>query len=143
MQDELFSPTIREREPSAKPPWRPDSIFYPAFFGGPLAAATLGFLNARRLALPRATLLAIVAAGVLGFGARLALSAAIDGSSALRLLGSVAGVLVALVVATLERRPFRAYVFRGGEPASLVGPGFLAAIGWGLLEAILIFGLVR
>ena len=42
MQDELFNPTIRARDTAGKPPWRPDSIFYPAFFGGPIAAATLG-----------------------------------------------------------------------------------------------------
>src|SRR5262245_10355050 len=106
MQDELFSRTIRERESATKPPWRPDAIFYPAFFGGPIAAATLGLLNARRLALPRATLLAIAAAGAVAFATRLVLSATIDGSSALRLLGSVTGVLVALVVAAIERRPF-------------------------------------
>ncbi|MFI5896279.1 hypothetical protein ACIA5D_39885 [Actinoplanes sp. NPDC051513] len=143
MQDELFSPTIRERDNSARPPWRPDSIFYPAFFGGPIAAAVLGLLNARRLGLTRGTLLAIAAAGAIGFATRVVLSATIDGNSALRLLGSVTGVLVALVVAAVERRPFRAYVFRGGDPASLVGPGLLAAIGCGLLEAVLIIGLVR
>jgi hypothetical protein len=143
MQDELFSPTIRDRPTPGKPPWRPESILYPAFFGGPLAAATLGVLNGRRLALPGVQLLAIAAAGLVAFVARVAVSAAIDGNSGVRFAGTVGGILVWLVVLALQRKPFRAYTYRGGDPASLVGPGFAAFLGCGLLEAILIFALVR
>lgn len=142
MQDELFSPTIRERPAPGKPPWRPDSILYPAF-GGPLAAAVLGVVNGGRLGLPGRHLLAIAAAGLVGFGARLAVSAAVEGNSPVRLAGMVAGALVWLVVLAFQRSPFRAYTFRGGEPASLVGPGFAAFFGCGVLEAILILVLVR
>ncbi|MEQ4303282.1 hypothetical protein ABNF97_18150 [Plantactinospora sp. B6F1] len=143
MQDELFSPTIQERPAPAKPPWRPESILYPAFFGGPLAAAALGLLNGTRLGLSGRRLLAIGAAGLVGFGARLAVSAAVDGNSTVRLAGMVAGALVWLVVLLFQRAPFRIYTYRGGEPAGLVGPGLAAAIGFGVLEAILILVLAR
>lgn len=142
MQDELFRPTIRERDTSRRPAWRPDSIFYPAFFGGPITAATLGLLNGRRLGLGRGPMLAIAAAGLACFAARLALSLAIDGS-ALRLAGAVTGVLVALAIRAVQRRPFRGFVYRGGEPASLIVPGLLAVVGCGLLEAVVILGLTR
>ncbi|MCA2217975.1 hypothetical protein [Jidongwangia harbinensis] len=143
MQDELFSPTIREQPPPGKPPWRPESILYPAFFGGPLAAATLGVLNGRRLALPRPQLLAIAAAGLVAFGARLAVSATVDSASGVRLAGTIAGVLVWLVVLAFQRKPFRTFSYRGGDPARLVGPGFAAFLGCGALEAVLILVLVR
>ncbi|MFY1689989.1 hypothetical protein [Plantactinospora sp. WMMB782] len=143
MQDELFSPTIQERPAAGKPPWRPESILVPAVFGGPLAAAALGVLNGGRLGLPGRRLAAIGAAGLVGFGARLAVSAAVDGNSAVRLAGMVTGVLVWLAALSFQRAPFRAYTYGGGEPASLIGPGFAAAIGFGVLEGILILVLVR
>ncbi|AVT33965.1 hypothetical protein C6361_36105 [Plantactinospora sp. BC1] len=143
MQDELFTPTIQERPAPGKPPWRPESILYPAAFGGPLAATALGLLNGRRLGLPGNRLLAIGAAGLVGLCARLAVSAAVDGNSGVRVAGMVTGALVWLVVLFFQRSPFRVYTYAGGEPASLVGPGFAAAIGLGLLEAMLILVLVR
>ena len=143
MPDELFSPTIREQSAPGKPPWRPESILYPAFFGGPLAAATLGVLNGRRLRLPGRDLILIAVAGLAGFGARLAVSGAVEGNSGVRLAGTITGVLVWLVVLAFQRKPFRLFSYRGGEPASLVGPGFAAFAGCGVLEAILIFALVR
>ncbi|GAB3969670.1 hypothetical protein V1634_21415 [Plantactinospora veratri] len=143
MQDELFTPTIQERPAPDRPPWRPESIVYPAVFGGPLAATVLGVLNGGRLGLPGNRLLAIAAAGLVGFGARLAVSAAVDGSSGVRVAGMITGALVWLVVLAFQRAPFRGYSYGRGEPASLIGPGFAAAIGLGLLEAILILVLVR
>ncbi|MBM2622777.1 hypothetical protein JIG36_45485 [Actinoplanes sp. LDG1-06] len=143
MNDELFSPTIRDQAPPGKRPWRPESIVYPAFFGGPFAAATLGVLNGRRLALPTPQLLAIAGAGVAGFGARLVAGAFVESDSGVRLSGTVSGILVWLVVLLLQRRAFRVAMLRGVEPASLIRPGLFAAIGCGLLEGALILGLVR
>ncbi|WP_433303142.1 hypothetical protein ACQP2F_11195 [Actinoplanes sp. CA-030573] len=143
MQDDLFRPTIQERAAGGPRPWRPDSIFYPAFFGGPLTATTLGLLNGRRLGVARGPMLAIAAAGLLCFAARVVVSAAVGGGSGLRLAGSVSGVLVALVVGAVERRSFRAFLYRGGEPARMVWPGLLAAIGCGLLEAVVIIVAIR
>jgi hypothetical protein len=141
MHDELFRPTVREQPTPGKPPWRPESIVYPAFFGGPLAGALLGVLNGRRLGLAGWQLAVIGAAGLAGFGGRLALSAAVEGSSAVRLAGNVAGALVWLVVLAFQRRPFRAFTLRGTEPASLVGPGWAALLAGGALELIVIIGL--
>ena len=84
----------------------------------------------------------VAAAGLACFAARLALSLAIDGS-ALRLGGAVTGVLVALVIRSVQRRPFRGFLYRGGEPAGLIVPGLLAVVGCGLLEAVVILGLTR
>ncbi|GID27872.1 hypothetical protein C8E87_7715 [Paractinoplanes brasiliensis] len=143
VSDELFSPTIRDQAPVTRRPWRPESIVYPAFFGGPLAAATLGVLNGRRLGLAAQQLALIAAAGVVGFGVRVGVSAFVEDSSGVRLAGTVCGILVWLVVLAFQRRPFRVATLRGVEPKSLVAPGFLAAIGFALLEAFLILVLVR
>jgi hypothetical protein len=143
MADDLFRPTVRERPVPGKRPWRPESIFYPAFFGGPLAAATLGILNGRRLRLPGARVALIAVAGLVAFGIRVALSLWLaDGNSGIRLAGSVTGALTWLAVLYVERRPFRAYTFADGEPASLVGPGIIAALGCGMAEALAILGLL-
>jgi len=141
--DELFTPTIRERPVGGKAPWRPQSIIYPAFFGGPLAGATLGVLNGRRLGIAPAQQLIIGVAGLVGFAARATVAGLFDGNSVVRLAGNLAGVLVWLVVLAFQRRPFRAFDYADGEPASLVGPGFAAFIGCGLLEALFIYALVR
>lgn len=143
MHDDLFSPTIRDQPAPGRPPWRPESIVYPAFFGGPLAAATLGVLNGRRLALPTGHLIAIAAAGVAGFAARVAVGAFTDGNSPVRLAGTVTGVLVWLLVLSLQRGPFRLATLRGRAPARLIGPGLAAAIGGALLEALLLLVFVR
>lgn len=141
--DELFTPTIRERPVGGRAPWRPQSIFYPAFFGGPLAAATLGVLNGRRLALPTGQLLTIGAAGLAVFAARVAVTGALEQNSSARLAGSIAGVLVWLAVLAFQRRPFRAFTYADGKPAGLTAAGFAAFLGCGFLEAIVIYALVR
>jgi hypothetical protein len=140
MTDDLFTPTIRTPSVPAVPPWRPESIVYPAFFGGALAATVLGVLNGRRLALARTQLWLIVGAGIAAVAARAVFVASTEGLG--RISGVVAGLLVWLVINTLQRRPFRAFLQNNGEPASLVGPGFLAAIGCGLAELILIYGVL-
>jgi hypothetical protein len=143
MQDDLFTPTIRERTADGTPPWRPDSILYPAFFGGPLAAATLGVINGRRLGVATGPLVGIAVAGVAAFVGRLGVTAALGGNTGLRLIGSVAGILVWLVVIAYQRRPFRAFTFADGEPASLVGPGIVAVLAGAILETVVIAGVVR
>lgn len=143
MTDDLFRPTIEAQPVPAERPWRPGSIVYPAFFGGPLAAAVLGILNGRRLALGRTALLAIAAAGAASIVGRLVLTAALHPDRVGRLLGSVAGLLVWMVVLAAQKRPFRAYELRDGEPANLVRPGLAAAIGCGLLEITVLVLVVR
>lgn len=138
MNDDLFRPTITARTEIVVPPWRPDSIIYPAFFGGPLAATVLGLLNARRLALGRKQLLTVAAVGVTCIVARLVVTGLLDGQVAARVLGGLAGIAVWAVITATQKKTFRAYEYGDGEPASLVGPGIAAAVGCGLIENILI-----
>jgi hypothetical protein len=142
MSDDLFQPTISQAPRPTVPPWRPESILYPAFFGGPMAAAALGFLNGRKLSLRPGALGVIVAAGLAGFVARAFVTSLMDGTSGTRVIGAAAGVLVWLVVMAFQRRPFRIFLYNDGEPASLVGPGIAAAVGFGVLEAIIIYVVV-
>jgi hypothetical protein len=139
MQDDLFRPTITARPAPARPPWRPQSIVYPAFFGGPLAAGVLGVLNGRRLALPSWQLFVIGAVALAGVGGRVAISAAVG----LRFAGTVSGLVVWLVLLAFQRRPFRVVLLGGAEPASLVGPGLAAAIGGSLAEVALTLAVLR
>ena len=61
-RDELFAPTLsqtaRTELPPGEKPWRLNSQFYVAFFGGPLAAGTIGYLNGKRLGVPGRSLIA-------------------------------------------------------------------------------------
>ena len=61
-----MTPTIHERPDRRRTPWRPQSILYPAFFGGALAAATLGMINSYRLRLPAMNMVVIGVAGLVG-----------------------------------------------------------------------------
>ena len=88
-------------------------------------------------------LLALAAFLGAGFAARLVVGALADGSSGVRLSGTIGGLLVWLAVLAFQRRPFRLAVLRGAEPANLIVPGLAAAVGCGLLEALLILVLVR
>lgn len=138
MTDELFTPTIKSPPVPSTPPWRPDSIVYPAFFGGPLAGTVLGLINGRRLALGRSGLVLIAAVGVACFAARIVFTATVGDSTSPRFAGAVAGVLTWLVIIWLQKRPFRQFTHHDREPASLIGPGLAAAIGCGVLEAAVI-----
>lgn len=138
MNDDLFQPTIGSRPVLAVPPWRPSSIVYPAFFGGPLAVTVLGVLNARRLALGRNQQLAVAAAGLAAVVARLVVTGLLGGQTGGRVLGTLFGLAVWGVVAATQKKAFRAFEYGDREPASLFGPGLAAVIGCGLLENILI-----
>lgn len=144
MDDELFRPTIEtEPAPLSAPAWQPDSIVYPAFFGGALAATVLGLINGRRLGLRIGPLVGIAAAGVAAIAGRALATAALDARSGLRLLGSIAGLAVWGVIMLFQKRPFRIYTARDREPASLVWPGIAAAIGCGLVEVLFMVMLVN
>ncbi|NUT35859.1 MAG: hypothetical protein HOV79_22620 [Hamadaea sp.] len=141
MNDDLFRPTIAARPTAVgEPPWRPDSIIYPAIFGGPLAATVLGTLNARRLGLGRNVQLAVIAVGLACIVARVVATSSVTGLAGGRILGSIAGAVVWGMVILTQKKAFRAYQYGGGEPSSLVGPGIGAALGCGIVEAVLIAG---
>ncbi|MEU6073235.1 hypothetical protein [Micromonospora sp. NPDC047074] len=141
MADDLFTPTIAPAAEARRPPWRPQSLLYPAVFGGPTAGTVLALLNGRRLGVPRREQLAVLGTGSAGLAARLVVTLAIfdDGADRpVRLVGALAGGLVWLVAAATQKRRFRAYELSGGEPASLWLPGLGAVLVLGFAEAILV-----
>ena len=152
--DDLFTPTISTaRRPGAlAKPWKLGSQFWVAFFGGPIAAGVIAFLNGRRLALTdrkRRLMLATGAAGFfVGIGAAAALKGLDLGGTPARLGNQIAGVLAYLVLYRLQRPADRVYVFYGSEEKdedeaydSLWGPGLAAVFGLGLPSALVIAGL--
>lgn len=141
MADNLFTPTITAAPRSGAQPWRVSSLVYPAFFGGPLAVTVLGLVNGARLGLGRRAQLAVAGAGLGALLARVAVGIATGGSwlGVRSLVGSAAGVAAWLALAAVQRRPFRAYELRGGEPAKLFLPGLGAVFTVGLIEAIVVY----
>jgi hypothetical protein len=140
--DDLFSPTISAPAPAARP-WRVSSLVYPSFFGGPLAAAVLGVINGRRLGLSTGVLLGLAGIGLVGIVARvLAAVATADWSLPVSGIIRVAlGLAVAGAAMLPQRRRYRAFELRGGEPASLVTPG-LIAVAVAIALDLLLLGLV-
>jgi hypothetical protein len=144
--DDLFTPTIA---PAAyedrRPPWRPQSMLYPALLGGATAVAVLALINAYRLRLPRKATLALVGAWLAALAGRLVATLVLaDGQVGrpARLLGALAGALVWLVVSATQKGRFRAFELRGGDAASLWGPGVAAVLLLGASEGLLIALLV-
>ncbi|MGS2618907.1 hypothetical protein ACVCAH_30920 [Micromonospora sp. LZ34] len=142
MADDLFTPTIAAAayEPK-RPPWRPQSLLFPAVFGGPTAVTVLALVNAARLGLPRRAGLAVAGAGLAAVVARTGITLAVfagEASRPVRLIGALAGALVWLVVSATQKGRFRAYQLRGGDPASLWLPGIAAVLLLGGAEALLI-----
>ncbi|MGN9764477.1 hypothetical protein ACTMS2_04830 [Micromonospora sp. SD12] len=143
MADDLFTPTIAPAAyETRRPPWRPQSLIFPAVFGGPTAVTVLALLNGRRLGVSRPAQLAVLGTGLAGLLARLTMTLAIvdDGAGRpVRLVGALAGALVWLVAAATQNRLFRSYELRGGQPASLWLPGLGAVLVLGFTEAVLVF----
>lgn len=144
MSDDLFTPTITSAVP-AKPPWRVDSLVYPAFFGGPLAAAVLGLLNARRLRVGPLAFLAVAATGIGAIAVRIAFLVSIGGLllGAYTLVGVVPGLAVWAAIRSTQNRPYRSFALRGGEPAKLFWPAVAAVLGCGLAEAVVTLSIVN
>ena len=153
MSDPLRSPTLQDREPrvlSGERPWRLESQFWVAFFGGPLAASAIAFLNCRRLGVDERTRRWVFAVAAAGLGAAvlfaLGLVAADVGSGA-RLGNQAAGVLAYLPLRRLQKsadRVYRFYEERSDDDAyaSLWGPGLAAVFGLGLPVTLALAGLV-
>ncbi|MER7330105.1 MULTISPECIES: hypothetical protein [unclassified Micromonospora] len=146
MADDLFTPTIAPAAyETRRPPWRPQSLIFPAAFGGPTAVTVLALVNGSRLGLSRRANLAVLGAGLAGLAARVAVTLGFfaDGSDRpSRLIGALSGALVWLAASATQKRPFRAYELRGGKPASLWLPGVGAVLLLGFAEAALILLLV-
>lgn len=145
MDESLLRPTIPADSAPAgadggtngkvRRPWNPDSLAYPAVFGGALAATVLGLVNSRRLGLGARAMIAIAGIGALAIAGRVLAFAFLDltGHS----LGALSGVAVWGVTLLVQKPAYRAFLYRQQEPASLLGPGLVAAIVCGLVEGAL------
>jgi len=145
-RDELFAPSLsqtsRTELPPGEKPWRLNSQFYVAFFGGPLAAGAVGYLNGRRLGVPSRGLVAIGAAGVAGFVLAIVLVATVDWELVRpRIMIAATGVLAFFVARQFQKDADRRYGFgRDVELAydSLVRTGIVIALAAGIFSALVL-----
>ena len=149
--DELFSPSLTQTErrelAAGEKPWRLGSQFYVAFFGGPLAAGAIGYLNGRRLGLSRERLWALPALGIAGFLACLAATAAFieaDAGRSPRLVVAATGVATYLAVRQLQKDADRRYGINRNEGDaydSLWAPGLVAVLVCGITSLVVLAGI--
>lgn len=144
MSDDLFTPTITAPPVSAKSPWAVPSLVYPALVGGGLAVTVLGLINGRRLLVGGAGQAAVALVGIAAIAARIGVLATIlrDRPESYAAVTAVAGVIVFVVVSRMQRRAFRAFERRGGEPARLLVPGLIAVVGAGGIEGAMTLAIV-
>jgi len=145
--EDMFSPsltqTARRELPSGEKPWRLGSQFYVAFFGGPLAAGAIGYLNGRRLGLSLERQLAIIGIGIAGFAAALTVAGIVldDESGGRRLPLAIAGVASYLACRQLQRDADRLYGLDRDEDqayGSLWAPGLGAVLLLGTFSLIVL-----
>lgn len=150
MSDPLLRPTLADAPPagSGPAPWRPQSLVYPAFFGGALAMSVLMLVQAHRLGAGRKTPLVTAIAAVAVVGSLATVLAVFlfypeggaERSDAGRWARLGARVLTVLAWAAIDRvlRPeARLFELRREEWSSLWLPGLGAVIGLGAVQAAL------
>jgi hypothetical protein len=138
VNDDLFTPTVTARASDLRRPWRVDSLLYPAFFGGPLAATVLGLINGRRLGLETRAIMAVAATGLVAIAGRIAVIGVFGQLTGARVVSALAGIAVWGAILVTQRSAFRGFQLTGGEPAGLLWPGLAAVVGGFLVEAILL-----
>lgn len=139
--DELFSPTIRN-EPLPRPaPYRVGSNVYVGFFGGPVAASLVAAVNARRLSVRSEARRNVLLVGLVFVVLTLVVAFVVPADANARavrlpvqLLGAVCAVVQSRFLVSRERY----WQGRGVTPASLWGFGFVAVLGAGVVNALLI-----
>jgi hypothetical protein len=144
--DQLFRASLAGYSAPNKRPWRLDSQFWVAFFGGPVAAGALAWVNAGRLRLSPARRIAVlsIAAGALVLEAvGAAVLAVADIASATwdgdwRVLGLTVqggGAVAHPFLHRVQRTGDRIFRLVRGDAdyASLWRPGLFAAVGGGLI----------
>jgi hypothetical protein len=146
--DDLFAPSLTQSErhhPSeGDRPWRLTSLFYVAFFGGPLAVGAIGYLNGKRLGLPGKRQGASLAIGVAGFLAALAVAVAFVDTEAgrgPRLMIAVAGVAAFAGIRELQKDADRLYAVKLDDEVaydSLWAPGFAAVLVFGIFSVVVL-----
>jgi len=144
VDDDLFTPALQERRfevpAEGERPWRLGSQLYVAFFGGPLAAGAIAWMNADKLDVKWRDRRLIVAAAVAGLVAVVVAAFFVDGSSPLRLAVRIAGVVAWGPMYLAQRSADRVYAMYAPDDAydSMWGPGLACTLGFGLLTALVV-----
>lgn len=152
--ENLFEPTLQDHVGPTEPPWRLDSQFFVAFFGGPLAIGAIAYLNAGRLGMPPARRYPIlwIAAGAVA--AEIALLVVLSatgtlegleaGSSPIRLINQGAGVVAYPFIRRVQRSADRVFQLSHEDEdyGSLLGPGLLAVVVGGLVGIGIVLGVL-
>lgn len=135
MHDDLLTPTLTAADDALGfgRPWNPNGVTLASFFGGPLTAAGLFAINARRLGLPRQVVPILVSFGLLAVLHIAVIIKAKQGELAvddrsIRLGSSLVTVVAALGIARLQGHRFRLFVRSGGDLAPLFRIGILAVV---------------
>ena len=136
--DELLQPTVTPVERSGYKPWRVQSQFWVAFFGGIVAVTAVAFINSGHLGMSARSRGAILAAGAAALAVWVALAVWLVDENAqnLRIAGRILAVVLFLVLARMQRPADARYqLFGAGEYAALWGVGIPASIIGGLAQA--------
>ena len=123
-------------------PWRLSSQGYVAFFGGPAAVTAIALINASRLGLEAGKRWLIALAGAAGIAAVVVVALKVD-TDRIRIIVQIIGLLSWGPMYLLQRSPDRIYHFYSKSTEeedydSLVGPGLLACLIFGVLQVILV-----
>ncbi|MDQ3328978.1 MAG: hypothetical protein M3506_10720 [Chloroflexota bacterium] len=156
--DDLLSPSLQTHvgRRTGKKPWRLQSQFWVAFFGGVLPITVIAYLNGKRLGLPRRRQHIVLAAGVAGILCTVVFSYHLGegefGNVAdrsmqrtVRLGSRVIAVIAYLVLYSLQRAADRTYSYYtqdDEEYSSLWKPGLAAVFGLGLVQGVGVIALV-
>lgn len=147
--DDLLTPTVgsesaRTSLREGERPWRLGSQGYVAFFGGPVGAAVIAYINAGRLRMDGRSKTLIALAGAVGMVAVVGLVLAVGETSSGLTVGTRAlGLLAWGPMYLLQRTPDRVHHFYSGPSQeddydSLLGPGAAVALLFGLTQAFVV-----
>jgi hypothetical protein len=133
-------------------PWRLWPQLIVALLGGILPAAVIAHLNGQRLGLSPTRLRLIVAVGVIGLLAMLALSYGravsvpllMPGEKfrAVQAVGALIGLSAWPLFAFLQLPASRGHYDRGGDYGKLWAPGVIAVLAFGIPQRLMIWGAV-
>jgi hypothetical protein len=149
--DALLKPSLQDYQPRTpqpeKRPWQLSYQVFVAFFGGVLSATLVAYLNGRALRLSRNQLLAILAAGLVGFLATIVVTLLLGRASmpeflspgdATTLASRAIALLTFLAFYRLQKPADRVYAFFGGEYGSILPVGLMAIFGLGFVQWLLV-----
>jgi hypothetical protein len=131
--DELLPPTVTPARTSGYKPWRVQSQFWVAFFGGILAVTGVAFINSRHLGMSARSRRLILACGAVALAIYVGLAGWVftfpKDARTMRIAGRVLAVVLFLVLARIQREANNRYqLFGAGEFAPLWGVGITASI---------------